>query len=345
MSPTRRLTDQHPTLATVAELAGVSRQTVSNALNNPALLREDTLLRVRAAIADLGYTPNRAARQLRTRASHMVGLRIEPAQEGTSNALMDRFVHTLVETTAETGHHVLLFSGAAEDPLDGYDDLLRATAVDAFVITDTYAGTAETDLLGRVGAPFVTFGRPWDDPAATHPWVDVDGARGARLATEHLLAVGHERVAWLGWEEGSRIGEDRRAGWQRALESAGVDATGLGARTTDNVDAARLEAHRLLDDRSVTAFACASDTLGIGVLHALHERGLRPGHDIGVVGFDDSLGAQVTWPGLTSVRQPLEQVAVEIVDLLHAVLSHKVVERPARMLEPTLVVRRSTVTD
>jgi LacI family transcriptional regulator len=81
------------------------------------------------------------------------------------------------------------------------------------------------------------------------------------------------------------------------------------------------------------------------VLHALQERGLRPGHDVGVVGFDDSLGAHVAWPGLTSVRQPLEQVAVEIVALLHTVLSHKQVEQGGRMLEPTLVVRRSTVPD
>jgi LacI family transcriptional regulator len=345
MSPTRRLTDQYPTLATVAERAGVSRQTVSNALNNPELLREDTLERVRAAIAELAYTPNRAARQLRTRASHMIGLRFEPAQEGTSNALMDRFVHTLVETMAETGHHVVLFSGAVDDPLDGYDELLRATAVDAFVITDTYAGTAETELLRRVGAPFVTFGRPWDDPDAAHPWVDVDGARGAGLATEHLISVGHRRVAWLGWEESSRIGEDRRSGWERAMQAAGIDTTRLGARTTDNVDAARMEAHKLLDDGTVTGFACASDTLAIGVLHALHERGLRPGVDVGVVGFDDSLGAHVTWPGLTSVRQPLEQVAVEIVGQLHGVLSLKPVEPLGRMLEPTLVVRRSTVPD
>ncbi|HEX2895796.1 MAG TPA: LacI family DNA-binding transcriptional regulator [Marmoricola sp.] len=343
MSPIRRLTDQQPTLATVAELAGVSRQTVSNALNNPELLREDTLQRVQAAIAELGYTPNRAARQLRTRASHMIGLRFEPAQEGTSNALMDRFVHTLVETTAETGHHIVLFSGEAEDPFDGYDELLRATSVDAFVITDTYAGTAETALLDQVGAPFVTFGRPWDDPEATHPWVDVDGASGARLATEHLLSLGHRRIAWVGWEETSRIGEDRRSGWERAMAAAGLDTVGLGVRTTDNVDAARMEAHKLLEDRTVTGFCCASDTIAIGVLHALHERGLRPGVDAGVVGFDDSLGAHVTWPGLTSVRQPLEQVARELVELLHAVLSLKPVEQRGRMLEPTLVVRRSTV--
>jgi len=332
-----------PTLATVADEAGVSRQTVSNALNNPELLRPETLVRVQSVIERLGYSPNRAARQLRTRSSHLIGLRFEPAQEGTSNALMDRFLHSLTEAASRTGHHVLLFSGDSKNPLDGYDDLLRSTAVDAFVVTDTYAGTPQAGFLRERGAPFVAFGRPWDEPGADHAWTDVDGAHGARLATEHLLEQGHRRIAWLGWEKTSRIGEDRRSGWQGAMQAAGQDVRGLGVRITDNVDAARLAAHELLEDPSVTAFSCASDTLAIGVLHACAERGLRPGRDIGVVGFDDSLAAQVTWPGLSSVRQPLEEVAVELVRILHLVLAHKPIGDKGRMLRPSLVVRPSSL--
>lgn len=331
-----------PTLATVAEEAGVSRQTVSNALNNPDLLRPETLERVQQVVDRLGYSPNRAARQLRSGSSHLFGLRFEPAQEGTSNALMDRFLHSLVETASRTGHHVLLFSGEPDDPLDGYDDLLRSTAVDAFVVTDTYAGTPQSGFLQDCGAPFVTFGRPWDDPGADHAWVDVDGAHGARIATEHLLAEGHRRIAWLGWEKTSRIGQDRRAGWQSALRTAGVDVSGLGVRLSDTLDAARMATHQLLQDPSITAFACASDTLGIGVLHACAERRLRPGADIGVVGFDDSLAAQVIWPGLSSVRQPLEQVAVEVVKVLHTVMAHKPLTGRGLMLQPCLVVRGSS---
>ena len=334
-----------PTLATVADEAGVSRQTVSNALNNPELLRPETLVRVQEVIDRLGYSPNRAARQLRTRSSHLIGLRFEQAQEGTSNALMDRFLHSLTEESSRTGHHVLLFSGEEEDPLDGYDDLLRSTAVDAFVVTDTYAGTPQAGFLQDRGAPFVAFGRPWDDPHADHAWVDVDGAHGGRIATEHLLEQGHDRVAWMGWERSSRIGQDRRSGWEEALRASGRDPVGLGVRVTDNVDAARMAAHHVLEDPRVTAFACASDTLGLGVLHACAERGLRPGRDIGVVGFDDSLPAQVVWPGLTSVRQPLEQVAVEVVRILHQVLAHKPIEERGQMLQPALVVRRSSQRD
>jgi DNA-binding LacI/PurR family transcriptional regulator len=331
-----------PTLATVADEAGVSRQTVSNALNNPDLLRPETLERVQSVIERLGYSPNRAARQLRSGASHLIGLRFEPAQEGTSNALMDRFLHSLVETASRTGHHVLLFSGDPQDPLDGYEDLLRSTAVDAFVVTDTYAGTPQSGFLQDRGAPFVTFGRPWDEPDADHAWIDVDGAHGARIATEHLLEHGHRRIAWLGWEKTSRIGQDRRSGWEAAMRAAGVETAGLGVRLTDNVDAARMATHALMEDPSITGFVCASDTLGIGVLHACAERRLRPGVDVGVVGFDDSLAAQVNWPGLSSVRQPLEQVAVEIVRILHTVLAHQPLEERGRMLQPTLVVRRSS---
>ncbi len=190
-----RVPSAAPTLADVAERAGVSRQTVSNAVNNPDLLRADTLARVQEAIDDLGYLPNRAARNLRTRASHLIGLRMSPVQEGTANAAMDRFVHSLVETSREAGYHVLLFAG---DPLNatvGYDDLLRSTAVDAFVVTDTYLGNPQAAWLRDRRAPFVAFGRPWDDPGARHPWVDVDGATGTELATQHLLDRGHQRIA------------------------------------------------------------------------------------------------------------------------------------------------------
>ncbi|HEX7738213.1 MAG TPA: LacI family DNA-binding transcriptional regulator [Marmoricola sp.] len=331
-----------PTLSTVAAAAGVSRQTVSNALNNPELLRPDTLARVRAVIDELGYTPNRAARQLRTRTSRLIGLRVDGPGDTADNASMDRFLHALVEAMARTDHHLLLFSGDPRDPLDGYEDLLRSTAVDAFVVTDTYAGTPQAPFLQERGAPFVTFGRPWELPDADWAWVDIDGAAGLHAATEHLLAVGHDQIAWLGWDRGSRLSEDRRSGWESALVGAGGDPEGRTARIgADDVDAARRAAHAQLD-AGATAFACAGDTLGIGVLHALAERGLRPGVDVGVVGFEDSLAAQLAWPGLSSVRPPVEDVAAELVSLIHRVLAGDPLGERGTMLTPSLVIRRSS---
>ena len=330
------------TLSDVAELAGVSRQTVSNAVNNPELLKPATLERVRAAVAELGYSPNRAARNLRTRSSRLIGLRFAPAQEGTANAMMDRFVHSLVDECRAAGYHVLLFAGETADPLAGYDDLLRSTAVDAFVVTDTYLGNPQAAWLDERGAPFVAFGRPWDAPDATHPWVDVDGAAGARLATEHLLNRGHTRVAWIGWRRDSPIGEDRRAGWHDAMHERALSTTGLASRVDDAVASGAEAAGVLLDEAAPTGFVCASDTLAMGVLQTLHERGLQPGRDVAVVGFDDSQVAQVSTPGLTSVRQPLEEVAVEIVARLQGRLVMPPRLGASTLLSPRLVVRASS---
>ncbi|HEY7720184.1 MAG TPA: LacI family DNA-binding transcriptional regulator [Pedococcus sp.] len=331
-----------PTLADVAERAGVSRQTVSNAVNNPDLLRPDTLARVQEAIDELGYLPNRAARNLRTRSSHLIGLRFTPVQEGTANATMDRFVHTLVESAGDGGYHVLLFPADPADPVAGYDDLLRSTAVDAFVVTDTYLGNPQAAWLESRRAPFVAFGRPWDNPESGHPWVDVDGAAGTHLATTHLLDRGHERIAWIGWRKDSWIGEDRRSGWSNALRERGLRTTGLASRVEDTVASGREASVVLLDEASPTAFVCASDTLAMGVLHTLSDRGLVAGRDVAVVGFDDSQVAQVVPPGLTSVRQPLEQVAVEIVRALEGLLAHPPVAKPGVLLAPTLAIRGSS---
>jgi DNA-binding LacI/PurR family transcriptional regulator len=346
---------QAPTLATVAAEARVSRQTVSNALNSPHLLRPDTLERVRQAIDALGYSPNRAARSLRTRSSRLIGLRVDRVVEGTANATMDRFLHSLVESSKDAGYHVLLFSSgldcgdgaddgspSGEDGAAGYDDLLRSTAVDAFVVTDTYRGNPQAGWLEDRGAPFVAFGRPWGEPAAGHPWVDVDGRTGVMLAVDHLVGRGHGRIAWVGWQRGSYIGEDRRTGWVDAMHAHGLSTSRLSARGDDTVDFGRRAAEALLDSERPSAFVCVSDTVAMGVLHALAARGLAPGRDVAVVGFDDSIAAQVVPLGLTSVRQPLERVAVELVDLLDQRLSHRPIAEPGRLLPPRLSVRGSS---
>lgn len=331
-----------PTLGDVAERAGVSRQTVSNALNHPHLLRSETLERVQEAVSHLGYTPNRAARNLRTRSSQLIGLRHAPAKEGSADALMDRFVHSLVEASRRAGYHVLLFAGDSADPVFGYDELVRSTAVDAFVVTDTFLGNPQAEWLRDNRVPFVAFGRPWDHPGLRHPWVDVDGAAGGRMATDHLLDAGHQRVAWIGWRKDSFIGEDRRSGWISAMHARGCSTTGLAARMEDSVDSGREAANHFLDDAAPTAFVCASDTLAMGVLAALSDRGLTPGRDISVVGFDDSQAAQVVPGGLTSVRLPLEEVAVSVVAALEGLLSHPPTLAGPVLLAPRLVVRGSS---
>ncbi len=336
-----------PTLATVAAEAGVSRQTVSNALNSPDLLRPETLERVRAAIDRLGYSPNRAARNLRTRSSHLIGLRFDPAVEGTASAVMDRFLHTLVEASKGAGYHVLLFTADdVNDPLDGYEELLRSAAVDAFIITDTYRGNPQAVWLDEREVPFVAFGRPWEDPDAPHVWVDVDGRGGVAQAVDHLIEQGHTRIAWVGWHRNSYLGEDRRNGWLDRMHEHGLSTSRLSARGEDTLSFGRRAALALLESDSPTAFVCASDTLAMGALAALEELGRPsgPAHSggVGVVGFDDSLAAQVVPGGLTSIRQPLEQAALEIIRLLDLVLGHQIPDQRGVILSPALVRRRTS---
>jgi LacI family transcriptional regulator len=275
-----------------------------------------------------------------------VGLRVDPAVEDSANALMDRFVHSLVESTEDAGYHVLLFTaGGDHEATDPYDELLRSASVDAFVLTDTFRGNPHAAWLTRRGVPFVAFGRPWDEPAARHPWVDVDGRAGVVLAVDHLVERGHRRIAWVGWQRGSFIGEDRRSGWLERMHEHGLSTSRLSARGDDTVEFGARAARALLDvseDGRPTAFVCASDSVAMGVLRTLAELGLRPGRDLAVVGFDDSIAAQVSTPSLTSVRQPLEQVAVEVVRYLGELLAHRPIPQRGLVLTPTLSVRETS---
>ncbi|GIG29958.1 LacI family DNA-binding transcriptional regulator [Cellulomonas marina] len=340
-------TQGRPTLEDVARRAAVSRQTVSNVLNAPHVVRSETAARVQAAIAELGYRPSAAGRALRTRRSRVLGLRMEPQHDGINGAVSDRFLHGLTEGAQERGYRVMLFTApddAAE--IGQYDDLLDTADIDAFVLTATHHGDPRTGWLARRGVPFVTFGRPWDPPdgsaPADHPWVDVDGAAGTRAAVEHLLALGHRRIGWVGWPEGSDTGADRRRGWAEALAAAGVPQAALAELTAgvdDGIATGRAAATELLarPDGAPTAFVCASDSLAIGVAAALGDESRGA-----VVGFDDTPVAAAL--GLSSVAQPLQEAAGRTLDLLLHRLDggHPPVPDPHVLLTPRLVVRATS---
>ncbi|MYU56685.1 substrate-binding domain-containing protein [Streptomyces sp. SID7805] len=329
------------TMADVARRAQVGRQTVSNALNSPELLRPETLARVTAAIEELGYRPHAAARSLRRRESRTIGHALEHSAAGRSNAVHDRFLHALADAADAAGHRLLVFPvDSHEQEIERYDQLLREQAVDAFVLAHTSEADPRHRWLHGKSVPFAAFGRSWGEQSYGD-WVDVDGAAGTEAATEHLAAAGHRRIGLLGWPRGSGTGEDRAEGWRRTMERHGLPVRGLRAATANSTEEAR-QAARVLLDREVTAVVALSDTLALGCYDVLRERGLRPGADVAVTGFDDSPIAALLDPALTSVEQPLEQAAKECVRMLLARITEPRHPYRHRLLAPRLVARDSS---
>lgn len=328
-----------PTVEDVARAAGVSRQTVSNVLNAPDVVKPGTRERVLEAIARLGYRPHTAARALRTRRSSTIGVHLDPYAGGVSGVVLDRFVHALTDRAGERRMRVLLY--AARTPLEEIErmrDLLDGGEVDAFVITGTFHGDPRTRWLHERGVPFVAFGRPWGDDdvdAPAHLWVDVDGAAGTAQATRHARENTAGPVAFLGWPAGSGTGDDRERGWR--------EARGDGRRLVaeEDVRAGRdAVADALAAAVPIGAIVCASDTLAIGARLAVAAAGRD---DILVIGFDNTPAAEAL--GLSSVEQLPEQVAEGALDLLMGSTGSVVAPRPAIagsahvLVEPRLVVR------
>ncbi|WFE49731.1 LacI family DNA-binding transcriptional regulator [Micromonospora sp. WMMD1155] len=319
----------------MARHARVSRQTVSNVLNAPHVVRQETRQRVEEAIAALGYRANQAARQMRTGRSRLIAARIEPTRDGINGSVLDRFLHGLTETADAAGYRVLLYTATDhEREIATYDDLLGTYELDAFVLVGTTHGDPRTAWLAARDVPFVTFGRPWD-ALDSHPWVDVDGAAGTARATRHLLDTGHRRIAFLGWPVGSGVGDDRRAGWHDTLRAAGVDPTGLHRETEDGIAEGERLMRDLLHAAAPTAVVCASDSLALGALQAI--RGIDP--PASVIGFDDTPVAAAV--GLTSVSQPLGEAAARCVDLLTGVLDDDHQTPAPVLLQPALALRHT----
>jgi len=296
------------TIETVARRAMVSRQTVSNVLNAPDLVRLETRDRVRKAIRELGYRTSLAARQMRTGRSGLVAVRIDPVRAGLDEgAVLDRFLHGLTEAAATGGYRLMLYTaGDDASEIATFEELLDSYALDGFVLTHTHLGDARTAWLTHRGVRFTAFGRPWG-PAAPHSWVDVDGSAGTAAATTRLITAGHRRIGYLGPPPSPGVGDDRRSGWVRAMTGAGLPTRGLVRHADDTVaDAARIvrELGRLR--QPPTAYVCHSDPMALGALRA--DPGAR------VIGFDDTPAAAAV--GLTSVRQPMLEVASACIRLL-----------------------------
>jgi DNA-binding LacI/PurR family transcriptional regulator len=307
-----RRNERMPTIATVAQLAGVSRQTVSNVVRAPHRVSPETLERVQTIIRDVDYRPNRSARALQARSTGLLAYRCHQPEE-TENLVLDRFLHDLCRAADEHDHHITLVSPVSTDQeLAMYRELYRSGRVDGFVLSGTHPGDQRLTGLVSEGIPFVSFGQNWDAPDAS-TWVDVDGASGTRLATEHYWRTGHRRIAFLGWPDDGAVGAQRRSGYVSAMTRLGPEQ--IEASCFDRLDSAEAAAAALLSQPDPpTAVVCVSDTAALGCAWAAQKLGIAVGAELGIMGFDDSALTLIARPSLSSVRQPTALVAQTLID-------------------------------
>ncbi|WP_172892542.1 LacI family DNA-binding transcriptional regulator [Micromonospora coxensis] len=294
----------------VARLAGVSHQTVSRVLNGHPHVREQTRLRVQAAIVQLGYRPNRAARALVTGRTQVIGVVTQnPTLYGPASMLV-----SLQQAAADRGYAVSVRALVTLDMQTILEAVERHVAhrVAGVVVMAPVESAGEALARVPAGMPLVTVD---GDPSDPVPLVTIDQRTGAREATRHLLDAGH-RTVWHVSGPADRFGSASRvAGWRDALVAAGAEVPPVLEGDWSAASGFRC-GQMLARMPEVTAIFAANDHLALGVLRALHEHGRRVPDDVSVVGFDDVPEAGYFTPPLTTVRPNFDAVARASLDLL-----------------------------
>ena len=330
------------TLRDVARLAGVHPGTASRALNEEtrSLVKEETLRRVLDAAEELSYRPNPIARSLRTSRSFTAGVIIPDI----TNPLFPPIVRGIEDTLNRVGYTALV-ANTDNDPARerGAVDALRARQVDGFIAASARTQDPALEELIDSGVPLALVNRRFLDgriPAAA-----VDDRDGAHLAVEHLVSLGHTRIAHLGAPQTISTGSERLKGFLEAMKTVGLevddDLVLLGEALRD-YEGARLCRELLSAGTPFTAIVAANDLMALGCFDALNERGLSCPDDVSVVGFNDMPFAARFSPPLTTVRVPQYEMGVAAAELLLERIGDAGAPPKERLLAPSLVVRGST---
>jgi DNA-binding LacI/PurR family transcriptional regulator len=347
----RNMNDRPPRTATledVARVAGVSRATVSRVVNGIRNVDLEIQETVRKAIVETGYAPNRAARSLVTRRAGNIALVVSgsdgAARPGFSatvfaDAFFGRVAAGVVDFLRPLGIHPLLMLADNDQARADVVDHLRQGNADGALLVSTHGEDPLPELFVRAKVPAVLFARP----ATPIPisYVDLAHQDGAKLAAEHLLARGCVRLATITGPLDVPASQDRLAGFRDAMARHGHPYVPI-VEGDFRQEGGETAMERLLTEHPrLDGVFVANDLMAQGALLVLRQHGRRVPEDVAVVGFDDSPPALACRPQLTTVRQPVEDMAGEMARLL---LSH--IEEPGReptsvIFDPTLVVRAS----
>jgi len=327
------------TLEDVARQAGVSVSTVSRTINRPDMVNANTRTRVKAAIDDLEYRPNRVARRLRRLdgRAHMLGLLIPDIQ----NPFYSDIVRGVEDVAyARDAAVILCNTDETSDREQFYVDVLKAESADG-VILPPIARSDDSFDVDSIGMPLVFFDRRISGGSVDT--VVVDNERGARDAVDHLIGLGHQRIGFINGPATIATSAERLAGYRHALKKHGIDADpDLIRRGRPTRDAGKTLTDELLRlDRPPSALFAANNQLALGVMESIHMHKLHVPDDVAVATFDDAPWAKLLDPPLTAVRQPSYEMGRRAAELLFDRIASP--GRPAALvvLQPKLIVRAS----
>ena len=327
-----------PTLETVAALAGVSRATASRVVNNLDRVAPHVVDSVNAAIKQLGYVPNQAARSLARRRTAVVAVVIP---ESTERVFADPFFAAVVQGAAarlvETDYTLSVVLGSNEG--EKSRRYLTGGNADGVLVVSQHEGDLSLTELG-LSTPIVFAGRPAVDFGAGAHFVDVDNRAAAAAAVRHLIERGRTEIATIAGAQDLAAGRDRLAGWRDALVAAHLpaDRVAVGDFTPES---GTLAMEHLLAGPDLDAVFAGNDQMAFGAVAALARAGRRIPEDVAVVGFDDDQFSRAARPMITTVHQPARQMGRVMAEHLLILMSGGSVDQ-VTMLPTHLVVRDSS---
>nr|WP_156135003.1 LacI family DNA-binding transcriptional regulator [Arthrobacter sp. L77] len=336
-----------PTLEDLALAAGVSRSTASRAINGGDRVSPEAQAAVDRAVVALGYIPNRAARSLVTRRTSSIALVIP---EPDVRVMMDPFFAVVItgitEALRETDVQLVLLMSRTDDDSSRTLRYLRGGHVDGAIVVSHHEADSWARSLAETGLPTIFIGRPWDTGYDV-TYVDSDNVGGGRLAARHLIGLGRRRLATVAGPADMTAAVDRLRGWNEGLAAAGLPASPVvhGDFTTDGGASA---VRRLLADHpDIDGVFAASDLMALGVIEAVQATGRTVPGDIAVIGYDNHAVAGTAPTPLTTITQPMVEMAVRagtmLLEEIEAPGSHpepviystELVERASTAVAPT----------
>lgn len=340
-------TSRPPRLKDVAETAGVSIQTVSNVLNGRRGFTPETRDRVLAVVEELGFRPNRAARNLRTQRHGLFAFDLSGGQLNEQIPIHIEFLRSTVIAASRHDYRIVVLSRASDTPetwvpdaapktLDSFREVAMARDVDGFVLSDSHPGDPRVTLLHELGIPFVVYGRT--APSLPQRWVDVDNVAAIEKVVDYLVGRGHRRFAYIGYPDDFFWTVERREAMRLRLEHHGLRlrADSKVACTADEVDS---HVGRLMKQRwRPTAIVAGSDSLAVRAVASLRHLGFEVGSDVAVTGFDGGHLQHAMLPELTTLSTPTEEIAERLVSMLAATIAGEPDPQNGELLDVPLTI-------